>query len=42
MSDTNDGDDREVTEDDVVVQTANGERYRASEISKSGVTREDV
>lgn len=41
MTERMEGDDHEVTEEDVVVQTANGERYRAAEISKTGETRED-
>lgn len=36
MSDPDQPDDRKVTEEDAVVQTANGERYRASELSKGG------
>lgn len=36
MSDRGDPDDEKVTEADAVVQTANGERYRATTISKSG------
>lgn len=41
MSETKDSDSREVTEEDAIVQTASGERYRAAEVSKSGETRED-
>lgn len=36
MSKGEDLDDREVTEEDAVVETANGERYRAAELDKSG------
>jgi hypothetical protein len=42
MSDAADSDEREVTEEDAVVQTANGERYRVAELNKTGErTRED-
>jgi hypothetical protein len=36
------GDDEAVTEDDAVVKTANGERYEALTVDKSGETDDET